>query len=135
MISAKAFLVLLLSTSMLTAAKKNSSNQSMGNLLKRHKKKSSSGVKSSSSGVKSTSPKCDRKKSHQCCWVVRSWNLMKKEIPSGISANDNSCCTQPMAGVTCNPQNNTILMIEWSEQELSGSIPKEIGKLTSLQTL
>ncbi len=82
----------------------------------------------------SNGPKCNRN-SHQCCWVVRSWNLMKKEIPSGISANDSSCCTQPMAGVTCNPKNTTILMIEWSEQELSGSIPKDIGKLTSLRTL
>ncbi len=126
MISAKAFLVLLLSTSMLTAAKKNSSNQSMGNLLKRFRGKS---------GVKSQAPKCKGKKSHQCCWVVRSWNLMNKEIPSRISANDNSCCTKPMAGVTCNRQNTTILNIEWSEQELSGSIPVAIGNLTSLQTL
>jgi hypothetical protein len=60
---------------------------------------------------------------------------MKNEIPFGISANDSSCCTKPMTGVTCDPKNTTILMIEWSEKELSGSIPKDIGELTSLQAL
>ena len=98
------------------------------------KSSSPSNGKSSSKGGKSTSPKCDRN-SHQCCWVVRSWNLMKKETPSKILANDSSCCIQPMTGVTCDPKNSTILMMEWSEQGLSGSIPKDIGKLTGLQTL
>ncbi len=70
----------------------------------------------------------------QCCWVVRSWQLMGKSIPTGISSTDNSCCTVPMYGVTCN-STNKVTMLKWGNDGLSGSIPAEIGKLTSLTHL
>ena len=72
--------------------------------------------------------------SPQCCWVVRSWQLMGKSIPTGISSTDNSCCTVPMAGVTCD-STNKVINIYWVWQGLSGSIPRSMGKLTSLTKL
>ena len=73
--------------------------------------------------------------SPQCCWVVRSWQLMGKTIPTGIQSTDNSCCTLPMAGVTCDSTKTKVTRIGWQSQGLSGSIPGEIGNLTSLRFL
>jgi len=99
--------------------------------------------------------------SPQCCWVVRSWQLMGQSVPTGISPNDNSCCTKPMAGVTCDSTKTQVTRIEWSSMNLvslipsdignylpnlgwlvlsknvflTGPIPKEIGKLSNLQRL
>ena len=74
--------------------------------------------------------------SPQCCWVVRSWQLMGKTIPSGIKSTDSSCCTLPMSGVsrvTCD-SSNKVKKIFWV-WGLSGSIPAEIGKLINLTHL
>ena len=76
---------------------------------------------------------CDSN-SPQCCWVVQSWQLMGKTIPTGISSTDNSCCTVPMTGVTCD-SSNKVININWYSKGLSGSIPADIGNLTSLQIL
>jgi hypothetical protein len=84
------------------------------------------GVESQISTCTSTSP--------ECCWVVRSWQLMGKTVPAGISSTDNSCCTAPMTGVTCD-SSNKVLHIYWGSKGLSGPIPAEIGNLTSLQRL
>ena len=70
--------------------------------------------------------------SPQCCWVVRSWQLMGKTIPAGITSNDNSCCTLPMTGVTCD-STNKIIKISWAFSKLSGAIPASIGNLVNLE--
>jgi hypothetical protein len=72
--------------------------------------------------------------SPQCCWVVRSWQLMGRTIPAGISSTDNSCCTVPMANVTCDSSNRVIKLL-WVSKGLSGSIPAAIGNLINLQQL
>ncbi len=72
--------------------------------------------------------------SPECCWVVRSWQLMGKTVPAVISSTDNSCCTVPMAGVTCD-STNKVKEIFWRFAGLSGSIPRSIRKLTSLTKL
>ncbi len=72
--------------------------------------------------------------SPECCWVVRSLQLMGKTIPTGISSTDNSCCTVPMTGVTCD-SSNKVKQIYWGYKGLSGSIPRSMGKLTSLTHL
>ena len=84
------------------------------------------GVESQISTCTSTSP--------ECCRVVRSWQLMGKTVPAGISSTDNSCCTVPMAGVTCDSTSN-VIQLAWASQGLSGSIPRSMGKLTSLSRL
>ena len=73
--------------------------------------------------------------SPQCCWVVRSWQLMGQTVPTGISLNDNSCCTKPMNGVYCDSTKTKVAMIAWSDKNLTGSIPASIGNLESLTVL
>ena len=73
--------------------------------------------------------------SHQCCWVVRSWQLMGKSIPTGVSSSGSSCCTKPMVGVTCDSTNTAIQKIYWPSKTLTGSIPSELGNLRSLRLL
>jgi len=70
--------------------------------------------------------------SPQCCWVVRSWQLLGKSIPTGIKSTDKSCCTKPLDGVYCDSTNTKVILIDWAFINLKGSIPSEIGKLTSL---
>lgn len=69
-----------------------------------------------------------------CYWVVRSWQKMGKNIPANVSSTDNSCCTLPMTGVTCDTSNR-VKGIDWSFEDLTGSIPSEIGNLKSLTWL
>ena len=71
----------------------------------------------------------------ECCWVVRSWQMMGQTIPSHISPTDNSCCSNSMDGVTCDPSNTTVTELNWMSRGLSGSFPKDIGNLINLQTL
>jgi hypothetical protein len=59
---------------------------------------------------------------------------MGKFIPAGISSTDNSCCSVPLVGITCDSKNK-VTAINWRMAELSGSIPPEIGNLNSLQNL
>ena len=73
--------------------------------------------------------------SPQCCWVVRSWQLMNGVFTTGINSTDNSCCTLPMTGVTCDSTNTKITRIDWVQMGLSGLIPAEIGNLDSLTYL
>jgi hypothetical protein len=40
-----------------------------------------------------------------------------------------------MAGITCDSSKNIVRKIDWATQELSGKIPDEIFKLTSLTYL
>jgi hypothetical protein len=85
-------------------------------------------------GVESQVTTCGAS-SHQCCWVVRSWQLMGKAIPGGISSTDNSCCTKQMIGVTCDSTNTTVTKISWNGRTLSGNIPSDIGNLQNLTYL
>jgi len=64
--------------------------------------------------------------SSDCCWVVRSWQLMKN---SNSASND--CCS--LKGVTCS--GSKVTRIVWYHQNLTGSIPPEIGKLRHLELL
>ena len=77
---------------------------------------------------KSSPPKPD------CYFVVRSWQLLGRTVPSNVSSTDNGCCTVPMTGVTCDPSNR-VTDIVWPDENLQGSIPSEIFKLTDLRTL
>jgi len=85
------------------------------------------GVEAQTVTCTSTSP--------QCCWVVRSWQLMGQFIPTGIKSTDNSCCTVPMSGVFCDSTKTKVTGLDWSSKALTGSIPADIGKLTSLTSL
>jgi hypothetical protein len=69
--------------------------------------------------------------SPQCCTVVRIWQLMGKTT-SVSSTSATACCS--MSGVTCT-SDGTVTQISWNRQGLTGSIPPEIGNLTSLTIL
>ena len=69
--------------------------------------------------------------SPQCCWVVRSWQLMGQTTDVS-STSATACCS--MTGVTCD-STSKVTAIEWSGKGLSGSIPAEIGSLEKLQKL
>ena len=86
-------------------------------------KKSSSSDVPSIATCTSTSP--------QCCWVVRSWQLMGKTTTVS-STNATACCS--MTGVTCD-SSNKVRKIVWGSKGLSGSIPAEIGNLVNLTHL
>jgi len=85
-------------------------------------------------GVKAQTVTCTTA-SPQCCWVVRSWQLMGKAIPTGIKSTDRSCCTVPMAGVTCDSTKTKVTGLDWSFKSLTGSIPSEIGNLVDLTNI
>ena len=51
---------------------------------------------------------------------------------TSVSSTDSTACCS-MLGVTCSGSNVT--QINWGSQQLTGSIPLEIGKLTSLEIL
>ena len=69
--------------------------------------------------------------SPECCWVVRSWQLMGKSTTvSPTSAT--ACCS--MTGVDCD-STNKVTMLMWNVTGLKNSIPSDIGKLTSLTRL
>ena len=72
--------------------------------------------------------------SSDCCWVVRSWQMMGQTIPSDISPTDNSCCSKSMDGVTCDG-NYKITSIRWIKKGLNQHIPSGIGNLKSLTHL
>ena len=89
--------------------------------------------------------------SHQCCWVIRSWQLMGQKTT--ISSKDNSCCFKslelplvkrqfisievwsPETRVVCDSKNTKIVEIQWKSLYSKGQIPLELGKLTSLTRL
>ena len=73
--------------------------------------------------------------SPECCWVVRSWQLMGKATPTGIKSTDRSCCTKPLDGVTCDSTKTKVTGLNWSFKTFTGRIPSELGKLTSLTSL
>ena len=73
--------------------------------------------------------------STECCWAVRSWQLMGKSIPTGIQSTDNSCCTLPMDGVTCDSTKTKVTGINWGNLGLSGSLPTDIGNLKNLENM
>ena len=68
--------------------------------------------------------------SPQCCWVVRSWQLMGKST-SVSSTSSTACCS--MSGVSCS--GSSVTGINWDSKYLTGTIPAELGKLTSLTRL
>jgi hypothetical protein len=72
------------------------------------------------------------KSSPDCCWVVRSWQLMKKKSTQVSSTSATACCS--MAGVTCDSANK-VTAIHWSGKGLSGPIPAAIGNLINLTVL
>ncbi len=59
---------------------------------------------------------------------------MGGDIPEGLKSSDNSCCTL-MTSITCDSSKTKVEKIDWNTQELSGIIPLEIVKLTSLTDL
>jgi len=77
--------------------------------------------------------------SPKCCSVVRSWKLMGKTTPSVDPTSATACCytlgsttqTSGIPGVTCT-SDGTVTFIDWTNRGLTGSIPSEIGNLTSL---
>ena len=73
---------------------------------------------------------CDSS-SADCCWVVRSWQLMGKTT-SVSPTSATTCCS--MTGVTCD-STSKVIELAWASQGLSGSIPAEIGSLEKLQKL
>ena len=90
-------------------------------------------AQTSSTACISTSP--------QCCWVIRSWELMGKTT-SVSSTNATACCndlgsttqTTGISGVTCT-STGIVTKINWGFESLQGSIPFELSKLVNLQTL
>ena len=68
--------------------------------------------------------------SPDCCWVVRIRQLMGKTT-SVSPTSSTACCS--MAGVTCS--GSSIIVINWENNGLKGSIPPSIGNLTSLENL
>jgi hypothetical protein len=68
--------------------------------------------------------------SPQCCWVVRSWQLMGKNTTVS-SGSGYDCCS--MDGVSCSGSHVTA--IKWNYKGLAGSIPVEIGNLKNLTDL
>jgi len=107
------------------------SSENSNNGKKRHCKAKKS-IKKSAKGLKHP-PSC-KSNSHQCCLVIRSWALMGGDIPEDLKSSDNSCCTL-MTGITCDSSKTKVKKIEWSWVGLSGIIPLEIFKLTSLTYL
>jgi hypothetical protein len=73
--------------------------------------------------------------SHQCCWVLASWTIMGKAIPTEISSSDNSCCTKHMSGIACDFTTTKVTLINWNAKNLSNSMPKELLMLNSLTQL
>ena len=72
---------------------------------------------------------CDSTSS-DCCWVVRSWQLMGQSTTVSSSSSI-ECCS--MSGVRCSGANVTV--IDWNYEGLSSSIPPELGNLTNLISL
>jgi hypothetical protein len=66
----------------------------------------------------------------ECCWVIRSWELMG-QTTSVSSTNPTGCCK--MGGVTCSGSNVT--EINWAFKNLGGQIPIDILNLVNLQIL
>jgi hypothetical protein len=84
--------------------------------------------------------------SPQCCWVIRSWELMGR-FTSVSSTSATACCNklvfptgtstdQPsgIPGVTCTSSGN-VTQINWIDKSLNGSIPPELGNLDNLVEL
>ena len=69
--------------------------------------------------------------SPQCCWVVRSWQLMGMTTTVS-STSSTACCS--MTGVTCD-STNKVTMLYWNATGLKNSIPSSIGNLINLQIL
>ncbi len=80
----------------------------------------------STSCVKTT---CDGS-SPQCCWVVRSWQLMG-QLTSVDPTSSTACCSMP--GVTCS--GSIVTSINWSGKGLCGQMPQDIGNLTNVTSL
>jgi len=83
---------------------------------------------------------CDSS-SPQCCSMKRIWELMGQTTLVDHT-NATACCyyldsttqTSGIPGVTCT-SDGTVTMIDWNGQTLTGTIPSEIGNLTSLLEL
>lgn len=68
--------------------------------------------------------------SHQCCWVIRSWQLLGKTTTVS-KKSPIGCCA--MAGVKCS--GSSVTDINWDSQGLNGEIPNSLKKLIDLKTL
>jgi len=79
--------------------------------------------------------------SPQCCWVVRSYQLMGRTT-SVSSTSSTACCrnlgsttqTSGIPGVTCT-STGTVTGIQWVKFALPGIIPSDIGNLVNLTYL
>ena len=79
--------------------------------------------------------------SYQCCWVIRSWQLIG-QTTSVSSTSATACCyklgstTQRsgIPGVTCD-STGLVTEIDWHDRSLTGPIPPEIGNLGKLGSL
>ena len=70
-----------------------------------------------------------------CCWVERIWQALSPTAnkKSAFSGSATACCSQK--GVSCSSP-GIVTGIRWGYgDQLSGSIPREIGKLGNLQYL
>lgn len=63
---------------------------------------------------------------NDCYWV----KTIYKKMGGNVSRMDNCC---DMAGVTC--EGDKVIRLIWFDEHLSGSIPPQIGKLSSLMKL
>ena len=82
-------------------------------------------------GVKAQAT-CDSS-SHQCCWVVQSWQLMGQSSAKKSSYSIYDCCS--MKGVTCDSTKTKVTAIQWTGKKLKGSLPSSLQYLVDLKTL
>ena len=87
------------------------------------------------SGVQSQGSCDPTKSSYHCCLAVKSWQAMGKAIPTGISSLDNSCCTMPMSGITCDSTIAKVTKIDWKDKNLLHSMSSQLQMLDSLTQL
>jgi hypothetical protein len=75
--------------------------------------------------------------SRDCCWVIRSWQLMGKTT-SVPSTSSTACCSNlgstGIPGVHCSADGK-VTEINWKSKSLKGEIPDSFGQLQYLQRL
>jgi hypothetical protein len=73
----------------------------------------------------------------QCIWVNQIWEKVSAQKPRAAlccSSKGGKSRSSGIPGVTCD-SDGKVTKIDWTEKGLSGSIPGNIGKLTSLTHL
>ena len=78
---------------------------------------------------------CDSS-SADCCWVVRSWQLLEGETESGVDPMIHINSTVGNCGlVRVSSEGSSVIEIDWFLRALDGPIPTELGNLKSLRRL